>query len=297
MAALFGAFLIAMREGVEAALVVSILYAYIVQIGRRDVLPKLWAGVLIGAIIPSAFGAYLTWGAYTLTTQAQEILGGVLSITAAALVTWMVLWMVQHSAELSHGIQSQAAEKLGENHGNGWSMFWIALITIGREGLETALFIWPMFINSSDGRMPAIGVILGLVVAIIIGVLIYTGAARINIKLFFRVTGYFLIFVAAGILAYGLHDLQEAGLIPGINQYLFDITGWFPDSGFFSLNSFWFNLATAVFQFNPSPTAVEFFAWLGYIVIVGTAFTVLNHRQDKQLAAKNQLSAAESEVK
>lgn len=285
MSALIGALLIAMREGVEAALVVSILYAYIVQTGRRDVLPKLWAGVFVGAIIPSLVGAYLTWGAYTLTTQAQEILGGTLSIFAALLVTWMILWMVQNSAEMSKGIKQQAAAKLGRDHGRGWTMFWIALITIGREGLETALFIWPMFLSSQDTKMPALGVILGLIIAIIIGILLYTGTAHLNIKVFFRVTGYFLIFVGGGILAYGFHDLQEAGVIPGINRYLFDISGYFPDSGFFSLNSFWFNLAKAIFQFNPSPTALEFFAWLFYILIVGFLFMWLNHRQDQRLVA------------
>ena len=274
---MLGALLIALREGLEAVLIVSILYAYVKKVRREDVLPKLWLGILVGTTVPMSVGAYLVWGTYTLTTQAQEALGGFLSLFAVALITWMVFWMAEHSVALSAQINAQAEKA-------GWSMFVIALITVGREGLETAIFIWPMLKNASDNENATglvIGVVIGLIISVILGYLIYKGIAKVNLRMFFQVTGYLLIVVAAGVCSYGFHDLQESGLIP-MTAPLFDITGYIPSLVY---NGGLYDLLVAIFQFSPSPTALQFFSWLIYLLVVCALFYVYNQKKQGLQAA------------
>lgn len=282
---MLGALLIALREGLEAVLIVSILYAYVKKVEREDLLPKLWLGIAVGAVVPMSVGAYLVWGTYTLTTQAQEALGGFLSLFAVALITWMIFWMAEHSAGMAARMQSQVKEALSKGSGAGWSLFVIALITVGREGLETAIFIWPMFKNASDnenGTSLVVGMLVGIAIAIALGYLIYRGVARIDLRVFFEVTGYLLIFVAAGVCSYGFHDLQEAGVIP-MTAPLFDFTTYIPTLVY---NGGLYDVLVAIFQFSPSPTALQFFSWLIYLVVVGALFYFYNRNKKLFLAVK-----------
>ena len=211
---MFANLLIALREGLEAALVVSIIVAYLVKSGRRDALPKLWLGVGLAALIPLVAGAIMTWGPKTLTFQGQEILGGTLSFVAVGLVTWMIFWMGKNARELKGELEGSLSKSLSAGS-SGWGIVWIAVVAVGREGVETALFVWATVRSSieTSAMQATVGVIAGLAIAIVLGVLIYQGAVRINLRVFFAVTGYFLVVVAAGIIAYGIGDLQEAGLL------------------------------------------------------------------------------------
>ena len=223
-------FLIALREGVEAALIVGVVAAYLVKVGRRNLLPKVWLGVIIAAALPLSLGAIMTWGPYTLSFQAQEILGGTLSLVAVAMVTWMILWMSSNSRQFARKLREDTAAQLAS--GSEWGVVWIAFIAVVREGIETALFVWATIKSSAENAIaaPALGVVTGLVVAVIIGWLIYTGAARINLSIFFNITGLLLIFVAAGIVSYGIGDLQEASVIPGWGTPIYDITAYLDGS-------------------------------------------------------------------
>jgi len=189
--------LIALREGLEAALVVSIIVAYLVKSDRRDALPKLWLGVGLAALVPLVAGAIMTWGPKTLTFQAQEILGGLLSFVAVGLVTWMIFWMGKNARELKGELEGSLSKTLAEG-GSGWGVVWIAVVAVGREGVETALFVWATVRSSIETSImqTTAGVVTGLVLAVVLGVLIYQGAVRINLRIFFAVTGYFLIVVA-----------------------------------------------------------------------------------------------------
>lgn len=156
---------------------------------------------------------------------------------------------------------------------------------MGREGLETAIFIWPMFKNASDnenGIGLVIGMLVGIAIAIALGYLIYQGVARINLRVFFEVTGYLLIFVAAGVCSYSFHDLQEAGVIP-MTAPLFDITTYIPSLVY---NGGLYDVLVAIFQFSPSPTALQFFSWLIYLVVVGALFYFYNRNKKLFLAVK-----------
>ena len=257
--------LIALREGLEAALVVSIIVAYLVKADRRDALPKLWLGVGLAALIPLVAGAIMTWGPKTLTFQAQEILGGTLSFVAVGMVTWMIFWMGKNARELKGELEGSLSKSLSAGS-SGWGIVWIAVVAVGREGVETALFVWATVRSSieTSAMQATVGVIAGLAIAIVLGVLIYQGAVRINLRVFFAVTGYFLVVVAAGIIAYGIGDLQEAGLLPGIMSHAWNLSSYLPDST--SPLHWLYVLLQAMFQFNLQPTVLQVVGWWVYIV-------------------------------
>ena len=265
--------LIALREGLEAALVVSIIVAYLVKSDRRDALPKLWLGVGLAALVPLVAGAIMTWGPKTLTFQAQEILGGLLSFVAVGLVTWMIFWMGKNARELKGELEGSLSKTLAEG-GSGWGVVWIAVVAVGREGVETALFVWATVRSSIETSImqTTVGVVTGLVIAIVLGVLIYQGAVRINFRIFFATTGYFLVVVAAGIVAYGIGDLQEAGVLPGIMSHAWDLSSYLPAST--SPLHWLYVLLQAMFQFNLQPTVLQAVGWCLYIVPVLTLLTL-----------------------
>jgi OFeT family fe2+ permease len=269
-------FLIALREGVEAALIVGVVAAYLVKVGRRNLLPKVWFGVIIAAALPLSLGAIMTWGPYTLSFQAQEILGGTLSLVAVAMVTWMILWMSSNSRQFARKLREDTAAQLAS--GSEWGVVWIAFIAVAREGIETALFVWATIKSSAENAIaaPALGVVTGLLVAVVIGWLIYTGAARINLSIFFNITGLLLIFVAAGIVSYGIGDLQEASVIPGWGTPIYDITAYLDGSvySWLTTSSWWWTLLEAMFNVNASPTHLQLIGWVLYIVIILPLFLV-----------------------
>lgn len=257
--------LIALREGLEAALVVSIIVAYLVKTDHRDALPKLWIGVGLAALVPLTVGAILTWGPKTLTFQAQEILGGTLSFVAVGMVTWMIFWMGRNARELKGGLESSLSRSLSKN-ASGWGIVWIAVVAVGREGVETALFVWAT-VRSSIQRstfQTTLGVVIGLALAIALGVLIYQGAVHINFRLFFATTGYFLVLVAAGIVAYGIGDLQEAAVLPGLTNYAWNLSHLLPAT---TSPTYWLYVVLgAMFQLNLQPSFLQVVGWCLYIV-------------------------------
>jgi high-affinity iron transporter len=250
-------FLIGLREGLEAALVVSILIAYLVKSDRRYLLPRIWLGVGIAAGVSLAFGAALTFGPKGLTFEAQELIGGVLSFIAVGFVTWMIFWMASAARSLSGQLRAQVDDAA---EAKPWSLVVVAMLAVGREGLETALFLWAATKAAGSTTTPLIGAALGLAVAITLGYLIYRGALKINLTKFFTWTGAFLIIVAAGVLAYGVHDLQEARFLPGLYNLAFDVSNAIPPGSWYG------TLLKGIFNFSPATTKLEAIAWLAYVI-------------------------------
>ncbi|WP_066906179.1 iron uptake transporter permease EfeU [Millisia brevis] len=283
---MLGTFLIGLREGLEAALVVGILVAYLHRSGRTDVLPRLWIGVAIAILGSLALGFILTFGARTLTFQAQELIGGTLSLIAVAMVTWMIFWMLRASrglkASLEHDVDRAVAR------GSGWALVAVGFLSVGREGIETTLFLWSMVQSFGNSPQALLGALLGLLTAAVLGWLIYRGMVSLNLKVFFTWTGAFLVIVAAGILAYGIHDLQEAGFLPGPFTSAAPVDPATGDvlSGFAGFPFGWaFQIShiiapagalAAVLKgtigFTPEMTWLEIIGWALYLAIVGTLF-------------------------
>jgi high-affinity iron transporter len=260
-------YLIGLREGLEAALVVGILVAYIVKVKRQDVLRKLWFGIGIAVIVPLGLGALLTWGPYGLSFEAQELLGGGLSIVAVAFVTWMIFWMGKTARSMKSTLHNRLDAAL---LGAGWGVVIVAMLSVGREGIETALFVWATVASVGGSWEPAVGALLGILTAVVLGYLLYRGFVKINLGTFFTWTGGFLILVAGGVFAYGIGDLQEAGLLPGAGVHAYDISGIIPASSWYG------TVLQGIVNFNPSPTWLQVGGWIVYIAVV-TSFYVRQH--------------------
>ncbi|WP_030770642.1 MULTISPECIES: iron uptake transporter permease EfeU [unclassified Streptomyces] len=263
---MFGNYLIGLREGLEASLVVCILVAYLVKTERKDALRPVWLGIAIACGLSLAFGAMLEFGTQELTFEAQELLGGTLSIISVGLVTWMVFWMKRTARHLKAELHGKLDTALAMGTG---ALVATAFLAVGREGLETALFVWASVRAGGEGSSaPLIGALLGIATAILLGYLFYRGTLKINLAKFFRWTGAMLVVVAAGVLAYGVHDLQEARFLGGLGDKAFDISDTIPPDSWYG------TLLKGVFNFQPDPTVLQLTVWLLYLVPVLTLFLV-----------------------
>jgi len=278
-------FVIGLREGLEAALVIGILVAYLVKTKRRDALPALWTGVAAAVLLSLGTGALLTWGPYGLTFQAQELIGGSLSIVAVGLVTWMVFWLGSTAASMRTELHNKLDRALA---GSVVTVAVIAFVAAAREGLETALFVWAATRSESNALEGTAGAVLGILVAVALASLITVGLVRLNLSRFFTYTGVFLVIVAGGVLAYGLGEFQEAGVLPGWGQPAFDV------SAVMSQSSWWGALLSGLFNLRPDPTWLQVVAWLAYVVIVLTLFLRQALRRGRRSAAGEARREAES---
>jgi high-affinity iron transporter len=258
-----GNFFIGLREGLEATLVVSILVAYLVKTGRKERLRPVWLGVAGAVGVSLAFGAVLSFTSAQMTFAAQEAFGGVLSIVAVGFVTWMIFWMRRAARTLKAELQGKVDTALAAG---SLALAVTAAIAVGREGLETSLFIWTAVQATGQTAAPLTGASLGIVCAIVLGWLLYRRAVTLNLARFFTWTGAALIIVAAGVLAYGVHDLQEAAVLPGLDSLAFDVSRQVPPGSWYG------TLLKGVFNFSPASTWLEVITWLAYVVPVMVLF-------------------------
>lgn len=249
--------LIGLREGLEAALVVGILVAYLVRAGRRDALRWVALGVGAAVLASLTFGAVLEFTSRDMTFAQQELFGGSLSIVAVGFVTWMVLWMRRAARDLKGELGGRMRSALAVGSG---SVALLAFLAVGREGLETALFLWAAVRATGSGWQPITGAALGLALAVVLGVLFYRGTLRLDLGRFFRWTGAALVVVAAGVLSYGVHDLQEAGVLPGLTSLAFDVSGAVPPASWYGV------LLKGTVNFTPATTWLQLAAWTAYLV-------------------------------
>lgn len=262
--AFLGNFLIGLREGLDAALVVGILLAYIRKTQRTHLLAPMWAGVSVAVLLSLSFGALLTFGPQTLTFEAQEAIGGSLSIISVGFVTWMIFWMAENARMLSDELKG----KLDAVQTSVWAVVLLAALSVGCEGLETTLFIWSAIRTAGQeaNAIPMLGALVGIAIAVVRAWGMMRGMMRINLSRFFTITGAFLVIVAAGVLSYGIHDLQEAAILPGLNNIAFESYRYIDPSSFVG------TLLKAVFNLSSTTTWLEAGAWILYVGIVMPLF-------------------------
>jgi high-affinity iron transporter len=272
--------LIGLREGLEASLIVSILLAYLVRSGHTHRRASLWAGVGVAVLVSLLAGGALTLTATELPDGVEPVFAATTSILAVALVTWMVFWMRRASRSISGELRGRLDDALAVGAG---AVFMTGFVATAREGLETAVFLWTTARASGDtGVGPAVGAALGIAVAVLLGWLLYRKAVQIDLGRFFRWTGVALIVVAAGVLAYAVHDLQEAGVLPGGDTLMFDVSGTVSPSSPLA------EVVHGVLNLTPAMTVLQVLAWLGYLVATMTAFL---RRQPAQTLAQVDVAA------
>jgi high-affinity iron transporter len=256
-------FLIGLREGLEATLVVSILIAYLVKTDRRDRLTPVWVGIGTAVALSLGIGAVLTFGAQSMSFEAQEGFGGTMSFIAVIFVTFMIFWMRKAARSMKSELQGRLDRAISMGTG---ALVVTAFVSVAREGIETALFVWPAVQAAGSGWEPLAGVFLGLAVAVSIGYLMYRQAIAVNLARFFTWTGAALVIVAAGVLAYGIAEYQEIGLLPGKDSIAFDVSGVIAPDGFAAA------LLRGILNIHPTTSWLQAVAWLLYVVPVMALF-------------------------
>ncbi|MFW0796266.1 iron uptake transporter permease EfeU [Gordonia sp. CPCC 205515] len=259
---MFATFIIGLREGLEAALIVGIIAAFLNKQGQTRALKWMWFGVVIAIAICVAVGVGLEVLARDLPQKQQEGLETVIGVIAVVMVTYMIVWMRQHSRDLKGELEQAASGAVAS--GSAIAFVSMAFLAVLREGLETSVFLNAAF-NASHNTLPAVlGALLGIGVSVLLGYGIYRGGVHINLARFFKVTGMLLVFVAAGLVMTALHTAHEAGWLDAGQQQVADLT-WLVQPG--TLRS---SLLTGVLGLQPKPVLIEVVGWVLYVVIVGS---------------------------
>jgi high-affinity iron transporter len=251
-------FVIGLREGVEAALIVGIIASFLRQEGRRDALRPVWTGVLAAILICAAAGVVLEILDEELPQRQQEGLETAIGVAAIGIVSFMIVWMRRHARGLSGHLRDSTRVALAS--GSTRALVAMAFFAVIREGLETVVFLLAVFQGADDPGLAGLGALLGLACAVAIGALIYGGGMRLNLARFFRVTGFVLVLVAAGLVATTLHSAHEAGWLNVGQGQAFDLT-WLVVPG-----SWTSALLTGMLGWQPLPTYAEFIGYVVYLV-------------------------------
>ncbi len=245
--------------GLEAALIISIILAYLNRTGNRKGFKPVWVGTSRAVIASLIAGAAIYLLAGELTSPAEELFEGATMFLAVGVLTWMLFWMRKQAVNIKANLQAQIQSVL--TSGSSLGLVMLAFVVVVREGIETALFLFAATRVAESPVFFGVGGILGLAIAIGIGYSIYKGASRLNLRTFFNATSILLIIFAAGLLAYGIHELQEAAIIPTVVEHVWDINHILPEKS--TLGRF----LTAILGYNANPSLVEVVAYLVYLAL------------------------------
>jgi high-affinity iron transporter len=254
-------FVIGLREGLEASLIVGIIAAFMIQRRERKALRPMWVGVLAAVGLCLAIAIALRLFGESLPHRQQEGLATILALAAVGGVTYMIVWMRRHSRELKRTLEASAETALEQ--GSTQALVAMAFFAVLREGLETSVFLLAAFQSSAEPAATGLGATLGILVAVVVGYGIYRGGIRVNLGRFFRVTGFVLVLVAAGLLAAAAHTAAEAGWLSVAQQSAFDLS-WLVRPG--TIHS---ALLTGMLGVQPVPTVAEVVLWLAYAIPMG----------------------------
>lgn len=256
---MFANLMLGLREGLEASLIVGILIAYVVKVGRRDAILKIWLGVASAVLVSVGLGIALTVATDLLGPVAEPLIAGFASIAAAIMVTWMIFWMAKTAKNMRSSLEKDVSKSLSTGTA---ALVAIAFLAVVREGAETSLFVWAAAQNADTSIRPLAGALLGILASAIIGYLIYRGALKFNLSTFFTWSGAYLVIIAGSILIGGIGDLQEeAGWFPFLNGMAYDVESSFPEGSVQEL------LARGLVGFHTSATWLMVLVWVVYVGI------------------------------
>ena len=259
-------YLLSLREGLEAALIIGIVFGAVNKIRRNDLAPAVWLGTLSAVAVSILTAILLTSFGMSLEDPAEAIFEGITMLIAAGILTWMIFWMGKQArflkSELEEGV-NKAAASTGKR-----AVFWLAFVAVVREGVELAIFITAAFFAGSPGQANSniiqvlAGTILGLGTAALLGYTIFATTVRLDLRRFFQVTGFLLILFAAGLVAHGIHEFNEVGWIPAIVEHVWDV------NMILNEDSLMGQLLKTLFGYNGDPSLTEMIAYFAYIATV-----------------------------
>ena len=253
-----GAFLVTLREGLEAALIISIILAYLARTGNRGYFVNVWIGAGAAVVVSLAAGAGLYWTFGRLSGRAEEIFEGIAMLIAVAVLTYMVIWMKRQAVNIKAHLEARVGSAVAT--GSALAMITLAFIVVVREGIETVLFMLGI-VSSTTYSAATIGGFLGLIVAVGVGYAGYKGSRRLNLGVFFNITGALLIFFAAGLLAHGIHEFQEAGVFPVVAEHVWDTNGFLNEKEGVG------NFMRTLFGYNGNPALLEVSLYFTYLAL------------------------------
>ena len=255
-------YLLSLREGIEAALIIGIVLSALRKIHRTELIPALWLGALFAIAVSVLSAILLTRFGLSLQGSAEVVFEGGTMLVAAGILTWMIFWMGRQARTLKSELEedvNKAAASTGKR-----AVFWLAFMAVVREGIELALFLTAS-VFATNALQTALGAVLGLGTAILLGWSIFAAIVRLDLRRFFQVTGFLLILFAGGLVAQGVHEFNEISWIPSVIEHLWDV------NAFINNTSTLGQLLKALFGYNGSPSLTEMLAYFSYLAVVGLA--------------------------
>lgn len=270
---MFASLIITLRETLEAALIVGILLAYLNKTLNQKHKKFVWYGVLggifISLVLAFIFNNYL--GGFE--GRSEQIYEGVTMFIAAGLLTWMILWMLKQRHSIKRDLENKAESHIKKDH--YWGLFFLSFVGVAREGIETVIFLQAAALQSGGNVMW--GALLGIVIAVIVSYLLFKGLAKVPLKKFFTVTSILLILFAAGLVAHGLHEFEEAGIIPIYIEHLFDVNGVIDENGNFG------SILKGLFGYNGNPSLLEVLSYWVYIVAIAGLWVKIDVKESRKV--------------
>jgi high-affinity iron transporter len=253
-------FLIMLREGIEAALIVGIIASYLKQTGRDAWMPAVWVGILLAIALSLFTGAALQFASAQFPQKAQEFFEAIVGLVAVVVLSSMVFWMRKAARSIKSELHTSIDSALAHSTGQAPALIGMVFFAVAREGLESVFFLLAIFQQSTNGDAP-LGAVLGIVVSILLGYGIYAGGVRMNLRRFFFWTGLFILFVAAGILASTLRHFHEAGVWNSLQTVVFDLSHILP------VGSPVGTLLSGIFGYQDMPTLGEVIAYVAFLSV------------------------------
>ena len=273
-------YLLSLREGLEAALIIGIVLGALRKIRRTDLIPSLWYGTISAAVVSFLAAILLTFLGLSLEGNAEKIYEGITMLLAAGILTWMIFWMGKQARNLKTELED-GVNKAAARYATGKaSIFWLAFIAVVREGIELAIFLTAAFFVGNNENLgintiqSLAGVVLGLGTAILLGWSLLATAVRLDLRRFFQVTGFLLILFAAGLVAHGIHEFNEINWIPSIVAHVWDV------NAFINEDSVSGQLLKTLFGYNGNPSLTEMIGYFVYIVVVAVLFNYSTIKRD-----------------
>jgi high-affinity iron transporter len=258
---MFAALLITLREGLEAALIVGIVLSVLRRLGHKESKP-VWVGVLAAIAVSVLAGLALNALGVALEGRGEEIFEGLAMLLASGVLTWMIFWMQRQGRRVQAELERDVRQAVAT--GSTWALFSLAFVAVVREGIETALFLTAAAFSTTPAQT-LLGGTLGLIIAVALGWLIFAAGRKLDVRAFFRVTSGLLILFAAGLVAHGVHELQEAALLPTVVEHVWDINHILDENGTLGL------FLKAILGYNGNPSLLEVVSYVVYLVVIGLA--------------------------